>query len=114
MLNKYEQKKYSTIEKIEKGDITRKEAMYELGLSLKQIDRLRKAYYKVGKEGFIHKNRGKTSKKKFDLSVIEELERIYLEDYYDYNFTAFYDELNENKNTKINITFHIQPCIIHS
>ena len=45
MLSEYEQKKFNTIEKLENGELTRKEVAYELNLSLKQIDRLRKKYH---------------------------------------------------------------------
>ena len=62
-MNEHEEKKFNTIEKIEKGELSRKEAAYELNLSLKQIDRLRKIYNNEGKDGFIHKNRGKESEK---------------------------------------------------
>ena len=58
-MNEYEEKKYNTIEKLEKGELTRKETAFELDLSLKQVDRLRIVYRKYGKAGFIHKNRGK-------------------------------------------------------
>lgn len=99
-MNEYEEKKYNTIEKTEKGELTRKEAAFELNLSLKQIDRLRVVYRKNGINGFIHKNRGKISEKKIDEKIIEELEQLYLDEYYDYNFVAFYDELNEKEKYK--------------
>ena len=99
-MNDYEEKKYSTIEKIEKGIITRKEGSFELNLSLKQIDRLRKIYREEGKEGFIHKNRGKVSNKKIDEKIIDELKSLYLNEYYDYNLIAFYEELCESKKYK--------------
>ena len=100
MLNESEEKKYNIIEKIENGKMTRKEAKYELGLSFKQIDRLRIVYRTEGMKGFIHKNRGKTSEKKINKKIIEELEQLYLTEYYDYNFEAFYDELLENEKYK--------------
>ena len=99
-MNEHEEKKFNTIEKIEKGELSRKEAAYELNLSLKQIDRLRKIYNNEGKDGFIHKNRGKESEKKIAENIIEELKQLYLNEYYDYNFVAFYDELTENEKYK--------------
>ena len=99
-MNEYEEQKYNTIEKLEKGNLTRKEASFELGLSLKQIDRLRKIYHTNGKEGFIHKRRGCISDKRIDENVINELEQLYLTEYYDYNFIAFYDVILENKKYK--------------
>jgi len=100
ILNESEEKKYNIIEKVENGKMTRKEAKYESGLSFKQIDRLRIVYQTEGMKDFIHKNRGKTSEKKIDKKIIEELEQLYLDDYYDYNFVAFFDELNEKEKYK--------------
>ena len=99
-MNEYEEKKYSVIEKLEKGEMTRKEASFELDVSLRQIDRLRILYHKEGKNGFIHKNRGKLPKNRFDNQILEELKQLYLGEYYDYNIEAFYDELIENKKYK--------------
>ena len=99
-MNEYEEKKFNIIKKLEEGEITRKEASYELNLSLKQIDRLRVIYRNDGEKGFIHKNRGNIPINKIKQSIIEELENLYLTEYYDYNFEAFYDELNENKKYK--------------
>ena len=102
-MNEYEEKKYATIEKLEKGELTRKEAAFELDISLRQIDRLRNIYHKKGKDGFIHKARGKESHRKINNHLIEELEQLYLDEYYDYNFEAFYDELMENKKLRLKI-----------
>ena len=99
-MNEYEEKKYNTIVKLEKGELTRKEAAFELCISLRQIDRLRIIYKSKGKEGFIHGNRENVPHNKKDDSIIVELERLYLDEYYDYNFEAFYDELMENKKYK--------------
>lgn len=91
MLNDNERKKYETIDKVIKGTMTRKEASFELSLSLKQIDRLRKIYITDGKEGFIHGNRGKPNPNKKD-DLINELEELYLKDFYDFNFEQFYEK----------------------
>ena len=91
---------FEVIEKVVKNEMTRKEAMYELKKSRQQIYRLIKIYNDFGKEGFIHKNRGNIPINKIKQSIIEELENLYLTEYYDYNFEAFYDELNENKKYK--------------
>ena len=99
-MNVYEKQKFEIIEKLEKGEITRKEAAYELDLSLKQIDRLKVIYRKYGETGFIHKNRGKVSKKQIDYNLLEELKNLYLDEYYDYNLIQFYDELIENEKYK--------------
>ena len=91
-LNDKEQKFFMTIEKIVNNEITRKEAMNELNLSRQQIYRLVKLYYSEGKNGFIHKNRGKGNLNKKDEALITEIENLYLKEYYDYNFEAFYED----------------------
>ena len=92
MLNEQERKKYTTIEKLENVEITRKEASNELKVSLRQIDRLRITFHSYGEQGFIHKNRGKENPNKINDELIEELENLYLEKHYDFNFEHFYEE----------------------
>ena len=99
-LNSKEQKTYDTIAKIMNNELTRKEAMFELHKSRQQIYNLIKVYNEQGMEGFVHKNRGRTPANKLNNQLIKELENLYLDEYYDYNFEAFYDELSENKKYK--------------
>lgn len=103
MLNNEERKKYEIIEKVANGLMTRKEAKEELNLSLKQIDRLKKIYFSEGEKGFIHKNRGKPNKNKTDDNIINELEDLYLEKYFDFNFEHFYEAIN----TKYDISYDV-------
>ena len=105
MLNEKEENKYSVIKRLEDGLITRKEASFELSLSLKQIDRLRILYKTEGKNGFIHKNRGNIPKNKIDDNVIVELKQLYLNEYHDYNFEAFYDVLKEKYKDKYIVSY---------
>ena len=93
MLNEKERKTYQIITKVVNGEIKRKEASIELGISLRQIDRLKIIYHSEGEEGFIHKNRGKSKPNKKDGKLIEELETLYLKNYDDYNFEHFYEDV---------------------
>ena len=99
-LNNKEIHNYEIISKVVKGELTRKEAMFELNKSRQQIYNLIKIYNTEGELGFIHKNRGKNNPNKINKSKIKELEDLYLSEYYDYNFEQFYDELKENKKYK--------------
>ena len=99
-MNENEKKKFNIIKKLINKEITTKEAMFELNKSRQQIYRLTLLYKDHGENGFIHKNRGKHSSKKIDQNMISELEQLYLNEYYDFNFQAFYDELTENKKYK--------------
>lgn len=94
MLNDSERKKYETIGKVINGEMTRKEASVELGLSLRQIDRLKRIYVTKGEIGFIHGNKGKANPNKKDDSLIKELEELYLSDFYDFNFEQFYERIS--------------------
>ena len=91
---------YDIIGKVVNGTLTRKEAMFELNKSRQQIYRLIKVFHEEGEKGFIHKGRGKKASNRKDRSVIEKLEQLYLDEYYDFNFEAFYDELNEKEKYK--------------
>lgn len=93
MLNEYERNKYDTISKFVSKEITIQEVMKLLNLKECQIYRLKKIYIEQGEEDFKHKNRGKKSPNKKDDKLIEDLETLYLNDYSDYNFQHFYDDV---------------------
>ncbi len=102
-LKEKEQTKYEIIEKVVNNEISKKEAENQLNLSRKQINRLINVFREQGREGFIHKNRGRISKNKKDLNIIKEIEELYLTDYFDYNFEAFYEEIEK----KYNISYSV-------
>ncbi len=95
-LKEKEQKKYEVIEKIINNEISKKDAETLLNLSRKQINRLINVFKSQGKEGFIHKNRGKENKNKKDFNIIKEIEELYLTEYFDYNFEAFYEVIEDS------------------
>ena len=97
-LNEKKQKKYEVIEKVVNNKITKKEAEVTLNLSRKQINRLISTFNTEGKEGFIHKNRGKKSVNKKAPNIIKEIEELYLTEYFDYNFEAFYEVVEKKYN----------------
>lgn len=92
-MNDNERKKYEVIGKVIKGKMTRKEASIELGLSLRQIDKLKRKYVAGGETGFIHGNRGKDNPNKKDDKLVNELEELYLSEFYDFNFEQFYERI---------------------
>ena len=90
-----EMKKLNTIKKILEGECTKKEAAEILGITTRQIDRLILKYKNDGEAGFIHKNRGKESKNKIPENIKEEIVNLYITEYFDYNFTHFYEAIRE-------------------
>lgn len=97
MLNEYEKNKVDIISKIISRELTTKEAMIKLNLTERQIYRLKKLYIEQGEESFIHGNRGKANPNKKDDAIINELEELYLKDFYDFNFEQFYEKIIDGK-----------------
>lgn len=102
-LNKSEKTKYETIQKVVNNEISKKEAKEILNVSRQHINRLIKVYAEYGEEGFIHKNRGKANKNKKDPNLINEVKELYLTEYFDYNFEAFYEVIEK----KYNISYSV-------
>lgn len=94
-LNDKERKKLEVIIKVISKEMTIKEATCELGLSRQQIHRLINIYKKEGESGFAHKNRGKTPSNKIDCKIIEEIQQLYLDDFYDHNYEHFLEEIKD-------------------
>ena len=94
-LTEQESKKLNEIKKIIVGECTKKEASETLGITIRQIDRLIIKFKEEGEKGFIHKNRGKVSKKKISEDIKKEIVDLYITEYFDYNFTHFYEEIGE-------------------
>ena len=106
-LKRREREKYETIEKIIQGKITKKEASLQLDLTIRQINRLIVKYHQEGEQGFIHKNSGKISNKKISDEVSDKIVSTYLNEYSDYNFTHFYDEVGDTLNASLSTVFRV-------
>lgn len=100
MLNDREKNCAETIKMLVDGKITRKEASLKLDKTIRQIDRMKKVYLKKGEIGLIHKNRGKENSNKINDNIINEIEALYLDEYYDYNLEQFYEEISPNYKLK--------------
>lgn len=97
-LNERETEKLTVIKKVLIGEYTKKEASGSLGLTIRQIDRLLNKLKNEGEKGFIHKNRGKESKRKITDEIKKEVVDLYITEYFDYNFTHFFEEIQEKYN----------------
>ena len=94
-LNDKERKKLEVIRKVISKEMTIKEATCELCLSRQHIHRLINIYKKEGESGFAHKSRGKTPSNKIDYKIIEEIQQLYLNDFYDHNYEHFFEEIKD-------------------
>lgn len=71
----------------------KKEAVKSLGITTRQIDRLILRYQNEWEIDFIHKSRGKESKKKLPENIKDKIINLDITEYFDYNFTHFYEEI---------------------
>lgn len=97
-LNEKEIAKLNEIKRVIAGECTKKEASENLGITVRQIDRLIQKFKTEGEEGFAHKGRNKESKKKIPSSIKKEIGDLYLDEYFDYNFTHFYEQIEKKYN----------------
>lgn len=99
-------KKLDTIQKVIIGECSKKRASEILGITTRQINRLLIKFKKEGENGFAHKNRGKISNRRISENIKSEIVNLYITEYFDYNFTHFYEEIRENTG------FHIKQSTI--
>ena len=90
-----EKLKLNTIQKIITGECSKKKASEILGITTRQINRLLIKFKEEGENGFVHKSRGKSSNRKVPENIKSEIVNLYITEYFDYNFTHFYEEIRE-------------------
>ena len=99
-----EQEKYETIKELVDHNGNKNRAAIKLGCSQRTINRLIKLYKEYGKEGFIHKNRGRKPVTTIPLDVRNKVVKLYLEEFMNANFTHFCEILKEDYNISISDT----------
>ena len=66
----------SVMKQIDKGNINLREATEELGISLRQMKRIRRRYLIEGIDGLLSKHRGKISANRIDESIKKKIFEI--------------------------------------
>jgi transposase len=89
------------IEKVIRKHLKQKEAAELLGLSDRQIRRISHRVGKEGERGLIHRNRGRPSNRKYPEGMIEEVLRLYQEEYPDFGPTFASEKLLKRQGIKI-------------
>ena len=100
-----ELKKYEVIKELVDHNGNKKRAAINLGLTVRQINRLIKIYKDKGKSGFIHGNRSKKPAKTLDKSISDTIILLYQNKYKGFNFNHFYDYLLEVEKINVSYTF---------
>jgi len=86
----------SIMEKVLKKEIKQKQAAQILGLSLRQIIRLKKKYRQKGAQGLIHGNRRRVSNHRIPDKEIDRAIKIVKEKYWDFGPTLAWEKLTLN------------------
>lgn len=91
-----EQEKLAIIIRYSDGVITGTEAAKQLGITVRQVQRKKKAYLAEGMSSIIHKSRGRSTRRGFGPDFEKHILSLYLEEYNGWNFCHFGDALEDD------------------
>ena len=94
-------KKYEVIKEVYNGKKTKERAHIELGLTIRQIDRLVNRYIEKGKYGFIHGNRGRQPVTALSKDLKDTIIDLFYTKYSDCTYTLFAELLAQRENINI-------------
>lgn len=77
----------------------------ELGITVRQVNRLIQKYKEKGKSGFVHGNRSRKPAKTLDKPISENIILLYRNKYQGFNLKHFQDYLEEEENIKVSYYF---------
>ena len=97
-MSRKELKKVLVVEKIIDGHMTNNEGAMTLGISIRQIIRLKNKYKSEGAQGIIHKNRGRKPIHSLNPAIIDRVATLYETQYYGSNCCHFAELLQEHEN----------------
>lgn len=92
-----ERRRLVILSRVKEGQMTLVEAHVTLGITYRHTRRLYQRFKKHGAAGLIHKSRGKTSSKKTDKKLLDQVIQRYQERYYDFGPTLAAEKLAEEK-----------------
>ena len=104
-LSMKEQEKLSIIIRYADGSITGAEAAKQLGLTVRQVQRKKKAYLAEGMSSIIHKSKNKPSGRGFSDSFKSFILNLYKEEYSGWNFCHFGDALEDDHDIYVSDSF---------
>src|SRR4051794_31991724 len=96
-LTRAEMKKVVVVEKMLDGHMTNAEGAAALGLSTRQVIRLKKTYVVKGAKGLAHQNRARKPKHALKEDVKERVVELYITKYYNSNNCHFAQLLEEHE-----------------
>lgn len=99
-----EKQKYEVIKRVVNQRITKQRASVQLGITVRQVNRLIIKYKEEGRKGFKHGNTSTAPANKLTKEVQQKIVQLYKETYYDFNFTHFHEKLIEDEGITISKT----------
>lgn len=87
------------------GEISGVEAEEILGYTPRHFYRLRMAYQEQGVDGLVDRRRGRPSPKKAPYEDVQQILRLYWDNYRDYNVAHFHDKLTEKHDLTYSYSF---------
>jgi transposase len=100
-LSNKEIKRLEVMQLLEAMQVTGTEAAQVLGLSERQVWRLKKAYQEHGAEGLAHGNRGKASTRRTPEAIRQRVVELAKQEYKDYNDQHFTEELEDREGIRL-------------
>ena len=76
-----------------------------IGISCRQMRRWRQRYEATGYDGLVDRRRGRASEKRVPLAQVEEVLRLYQEQYFDFNVRHFHEKLVSEHDLKLSYTW---------
>ena len=84
------------LERLANGEIVAKQASETLGLSIRQVKRLKIRFKEFGLAGLVHKNRGRVSNRQIPKAEIDRVLALIAKKYADFGPTLALEKLKEN------------------
>jgi transposase len=100
-LSAWELRQHKIINQTLEGKLTNSQAATELGLTIRQVQRLKIKVREGGVKELSHKNRGRKSNNQFFTEYLEHAMEIIKEKYYDFGPTLAAEKLLENHGIKL-------------
>ncbi|MBA7578627.1 hypothetical protein ES708_20492 [subsurface metagenome] len=94
--------RYGVIQALLEKRMKNTEAALALGLSVRQVQRIKKKVARQGPEGLLHGNRGRRSSHSFSPEKKGRVVKLTKERYFDFNFSHLSEILEEEEGIKIN------------
>lgn len=98
-----EENKYKVIKKLVETNGNKQRAANKLNITVRQVNRLIAGYKELGKEFFVHGNRGRKPKHALTTEFKDYIEDLYITRYFDCTYTLFSEMLAENENIFLSI-----------